>query len=120
MEPPACALRARCGDSRHISRPWRGAANELLAELRIDRTQVPACYDDGFAARLGLRGAVYFDRQTYGRDQMVNARLYPWHDSLPIPEPTLNMQRAIPDLPHSAEWATPPPTSEPQQMVGRR
>jgi spermidine dehydrogenase len=89
------------GGSQNIAGPWRGAAKELLADLRIDRAELSECYDADFATRWGLSAGLYFDRQTYGRDQVVNAQLIPWHNWLPLLEPALTMERAVPDLPLS-------------------
>ncbi len=51
--------------------PYSPVAKGLLRELGIDVSRYAAYHDAGLYRGLGLRGATFFDRETYGTDKLV-------------------------------------------------
>ncbi len=65
------------GGSQSIDTPSRysAEARQLLTELGIDTGEFYQAYDRSFSSRWGLKGGVFFDRETFGTDRLVVAGL---------------------------------------------
>lgn len=62
------------GGSQSIQSPktlWNDVAKGLLRELDVDVDRFAAAFDRDFYPSLGLTRAVFFDRETFGRDALV-------------------------------------------------
>ena len=93
------------GGSQSIDSPggFSKVAKKVLEDLQIDVERFETAYDQEFAKRWGLGASIYFDRPTYGVDQVVPAPLLPWNTLMPMGESKLSMEQAIPTMPVSAE-----------------
>ncbi len=65
------------GGSQSIDSPSRYSteAHGLLVELGVDTAEFYQAYDQSFSSRWGLKGGVFFDRETFGTDRLVVAGL---------------------------------------------
>ena len=52
--------------------PYSRVAKALIAELGIDVSRAAQVVDENLYSRLGLKPAFFFDRETFGVDQLVN------------------------------------------------
>jgi spermidine dehydrogenase len=61
------------GGTEFIERPsaYPPEASALLRELGIDVSKAEEVYDHDLYRSLGLRGAIFFDEETFGTDQLV-------------------------------------------------
>ena len=93
------------GGSQSIDSPggFSKVAKKLLEDLQVDVKRFETAYDQEFAKRWGLGASIYFDRPTYGVDQVVPAPLLPWNTLMPMGESKLSMEQAIPTMPVSDE-----------------
>ena len=93
------------GGSQSIDGPggFSKVAKKMLEDLQIDVNRFETAYDQEFATRWGLGASIYFDRPTYGVDQVVPAPLLPWNTLMPMGESKLSMEQAIPAMPVSDE-----------------
>ena len=93
------------GGSQSIDSPggFSKVAKQLLEDLQVEVDRFETAYDQEFAKRWGLGASIYFDRPTYGVDQVVPAPLLPWKTLMPMGESKLSMEQAIPTMPVSDE-----------------
>ena len=93
------------GGSQSIDSPggFSKVAKSVLEDLQVDVDRFESAYDQEFAKRWGLGASIYFDRPTYGVDQVVSAPLLPWNSMMPMGESLLSMEQAIPTMPISEE-----------------
>ena len=61
------------GGAEYIEAPWSypNAAAALLKDLRIDVDLAKNVFDHDLYHSLGLRGGIFFDKKTFGADQLV-------------------------------------------------
>ena len=93
------------GGSQSIDGPggFSKVAKKVLEDLQIDVKRFETAYDLEFTKRWGLGSSIYFDRPTYGVDQIVPAALLAWDTMIPMAEQKLSMEEAIPTMPISDE-----------------
>ena len=60
-----------------------------------------SAYDQNFYRRNGLRGGVYFDRETYGVDRLVPYELVAYSRYIPVAPSTLSPHEAVAQMPLS-------------------
>ncbi len=75
------------------------AIKALLQDLGVDTTRFVTAYDQEFYRRNGLAGATYFDRETYGRDQLVAYPLIDYSRFLPLARSPLDAKDAVSQMP---------------------
>ena len=51
--------------------PYSAVANSLIAELGVAVSSWPSMFERSVYARLGMGGAVFFDRETFGADRLL-------------------------------------------------
>jgi len=61
------------GGTQSIETPSRysAEAHGLLGELGVETARFYTAYDRGFYSRFGVKGSVFFDRETFGTDRLV-------------------------------------------------
>jgi spermidine dehydrogenase len=63
------------GGSQSIQSPktlWSDVAKGLLRDLGVETSRFDGAFDRGFYGSLGLSRGVFFDRESFGRDALVN------------------------------------------------
>ncbi len=93
------------GGSQSIDGPggFSKVGKKVLKDLQIDVKRFETAYDLEFTKRWGLGASIYFDRKTYGVDQVVRADLVAWDTLIPMGEQKMSMEEAIPTMPISDE-----------------
>jgi spermidine dehydrogenase len=93
------------GASQSLDGPGRFSkiAKGLLKDLRIDVDRFKTAYDQEFMGRWNLGSGVYFDRQTYGVDQVVQADLMGWNVWFPTVQSSVPVEDAVAKMPISDE-----------------
>ncbi len=91
------------GGSQSLEDPqwYSSVTKQLLRDLGVDVTRFYALYDQQFFRRHGLQGAVYFDQQTFGKDQLVRYPLQEYDNFLPLTKPDLSVEHAVKLMPLS-------------------
>ncbi len=91
------------GGSQTLEEPggYSAVAQALLREIGIDIPRLAAGYDQDFFRRHGLRGGIYFDRQTYGVERVIPYELLDFSNYLPLARSTLTPQQAVAQMPLS-------------------
>jgi spermidine dehydrogenase len=89
------------GGSQALEEPGRysEAAKALLRDLGVETGRFETAYDQDFYRRNGLASATYFDRATFGRDQMVRYPLVDYSVFLPIGPTALEVSDAVSQMP---------------------
>jgi len=91
------------GGSQTLEQPggYSEVAQQLLREIGIDIPRLAAGYDQGFYRRHGLRGGIYFDRETYGVDRVIAYELLDFSNYLPLAPSSVTPQQAVAQMPLS-------------------
>ncbi len=91
------------GGSQTLEKPgdYSEVAQRLLREINIDIPRLAAGYDQDFYRRNGLRGGIYFDRETYGVERVIPFELLDFSNYLPLAPSTLSAEEAIVQMPLS-------------------
>lgn len=91
------------GGSQTLESPadYAVASKTLLADLGIDLDYFYKAYDRDFFRRHRLRGAVFFDRENWGVDRLVDYDLGSLGYTLPLAERRGSVQSAVDSMPMS-------------------
>lgn len=91
------------GGSQSLEAPsaYSDVSKRLLRELAVDVDALGAAYDQDFYKRNGLQAAIYFDRETFGRDATIASRFFEASLFLPLAESTTSALDAIAKMPIS-------------------
>jgi spermidine dehydrogenase len=91
------------GGSQTLEEPsdFPQIAKTLLSDLGIDLDQFYKTYDRDFFRRRGLRGAVFFDRENWGVDRLVDYDLGSLRYTLPLAKPHGSIEKAVQSMPMS-------------------
>ncbi len=76
-------------------------SKRLLRDVGIRMERFETAYDQGFYRRHGLRGGIYFDRQTYGVDRVIPYEILEFSGYLPLERSKLSAAEAIGRMPLS-------------------
>ncbi len=76
-------------------------SKRLLREIGIDIPRLGAGYDQDFYRSNGLRGGIYFDRESYGVERVIPFELLDFSNYLPLAASTLSAQQAVAQMPLS-------------------
>ncbi len=92
------------GGSQTMESPsaYSDVAQSLLHDLSIDLDSFASAYDDSFYVRHGLRGGLFFDRETYGTSAFVDANLIGVSDFLGLAPARHELPEAIAQMPIDA------------------
>ena len=92
------------GGSQALEEPgeYSDVAQGLLREIGVEMKRFESAYDQQFYRSNGLRGGVYFDRETYGVDRVVPFELMKFSDYLPLTPSSLSASDAVAQMPLSA------------------
>lgn len=93
------------GGSQSLEAPsaYSDVAKELLADLAVDVQALGAAYDEDFYRRHDLQAAMYFDRETFGRDVTLRSKFFDASLFLPLAEPPMPAAEAVDAMPISDE-----------------
>ncbi len=91
------------GGSQSLEDPgdYSEVARELLRAIGVDIPRLAAGYDQDFYRRNGLRGGVYFNRETYGVERVIPFELLDFSNYLPLARSTLSAKEAVAQMPIS-------------------
>jgi spermidine dehydrogenase len=91
------------GGSQSLEEPddYTDASKTLLADLGIDLSRFESAYDYDFFRRNGLGGATFFNKEDWGRDQLLHYDLGALGIYLPLAPPGLTPAEAVPQMPLS-------------------
>ncbi len=93
------------GGSQSLEAPsaYSDVAKELLSELAVDVQALGAAYDEDFYRRHDLQAAMYFDRETFGRDVTLRSKFFDASLFLPLAESPMSAADAVAAMPISDE-----------------
>jgi spermidine dehydrogenase len=80
---------------------YSAISKRLLDDLGVRIQRFETAYDHGFYRRHGLRGGIYFDRETYGVDRVVPYEILDFSGYLPLEKSELSAAEAIAKMPLS-------------------
>lgn len=91
------------GGSQSLEAPsaYSDVAKKLLRELSIDLDAFDHAYDQSFFEQHGLRGGMFFDRETYGASAFVDTNLIGVADFLGLAPPQSDVRDAVQQMPLS-------------------
>ena len=91
------------GGSQTLEDPYdySDVTKALLYDIGIRLERFESAYDKDFYRRHGLRGGVYFDRETYGVDRLVPYEIVAYSRYLPVVLSTLSPREAVAQMPLS-------------------
>ncbi len=91
------------GGSQTLEDPsdYPQSAKTLLSDLGIDLDQFYKAYDRQFFRRHGLSGAVFFDRENWGVDRLVDYDLGSLRYTLPLAKQHGSIEKAVQSMPMS-------------------
>ncbi|MFK8049277.1 MAG: NAD(P)-binding protein [Halioglobus sp.] len=91
------------GGSQSIEEPseYPEVALQMFSDLGIDLSKFDRAYDQGFYQRNGLAGGVFFDRENWGKDQLIPYDLGSLGTYLPLSPSTLSETEAVARMPMS-------------------
>jgi spermidine dehydrogenase len=91
------------GGSQSLEAPseYSDVAKKLLAELAVDVDALGAAYDQDFYRRHDLQAAIYFDRDTFGRDVTVRSKFFEASLFLPLADSPMKAADAVDAMPIS-------------------
>ena len=89
------------GGSQTLEEPggYSAVAQGMLRELGIDIPRLAAGYDQDFYRKHGLRGGIYFDRETYGVERVIPYELLDFSNYLPVARSTVTAREAVAQMP---------------------
>lgn len=92
------------GGSQSLEAPsaYSDTASGLLRKLGVDVGELAAAYDQEFFKRHNLGSAIYFDKETYGRDVTLRSNFIDGSLFLPLAESDLTAVDAVERMPISA------------------
>ncbi len=93
------------GGSQTMESPsaYSAVSMGLLRELAVDMEAFETAYDRDFYKRNGLRGGLFFDRETYGRNAFVAANLFGTSSFLDMDPGSEDTPKAINRMPLSQQ-----------------
>ena len=93
------------GGSQTLYKPeqFSDVAKTLLDDLKVDLDRFETAFDRGFNKRWGMAEGVYFDRETYGVDQVVHGSLVDYRSVFATHAPTIPVKNMIPQMPISEQ-----------------
>ncbi len=91
------------GGSQTLENPYdySDVTKALLYDIGIRLERFESAYDKDFYRRHGLRGGVYFDRETYGVDRLIPYEIVAYSRYLPVVLSTLSPHEAVAQMPLS-------------------
>ncbi len=92
------------GGSQSLEAPsaYSETASDLLRRLGVDLDELAAAYDQDFYKRHNLGSAIYFDKETYGRDVTLRSGFVDGSLFLPLAASDLTAIDAVDRMPISA------------------
>lgn len=91
------------GGSQTLENPSRynKSTKTLLNDLGVDLSRFDTAYDQDFYKRNGLGAGVFFDKETWGTDRLINCDLGSLRNYIPLAPSPLSMADAVEQMPLS-------------------
>ncbi|MGI9271578.1 MAG: NAD(P)-binding protein [Woeseiaceae bacterium] len=91
------------GGSQTLENPsWYNESTKiLLDDLGVDLSRFESAFDQGFYKRNGLGASVFFDKESWGENRLVNCDLGSLRNYIPFAPPSLSTAEAVEQMPMS-------------------